>query len=143
MTEVYIRDEEIPKNNPKSITRRSKDEINLILSGFIPTPPKTFTPTNLGFYIHYENELDANYVFNPVIIQKLKDAKLTASFPEKTQHQREIYIPNVPDNIYQESDSNITVEIEQQNRIDLLHLNKFQSDKTQKKYIKLTLRTIS
>ena len=140
MTEIYIRDDEIPKNDPHSITRRTIDNINLILSEIIPRPTKTITQKALGFNIVYENEQDANSMFTPEAIRKLKGERLSPSFTFNSQKQREIYILDIPDNIFENTESNITTELEHHNNIDILVLQKFRSEKTNKKYINITLK---
>ena len=93
MSEVYIRDVLIPNHSlDDDLNRRTKDEINNILTSIIPRPTKSMRQVRLGYTASYPNDKDANFFFKPEIITKLKDQKLTVCLSHNTKEQREIYI---------------------------------------------------
>ena len=142
MVEIYVRDELIPKESRGNVpNRRSQEDIDTILTSIIPRPPTSIRLTPLGFVTSYSLDEDANKLFKPETITKLKDAKLTAKLSYNTQLQREIYILNTPEDIYNKQEANLIIELEQQNDIYILHLEKFTSKTSRKRYIKITLET--
>ena len=139
MAEVYIRDDILPKDYDGKSPRRTNNEIQGIISGIIPRPPKSSKQTKLGYRVFYENDSDINHFFKPDILKKLKESQLTPQLSYSSQEQRELYIIDIPTEIYKKADSSILVEIEHSNNITILILEKFTSNKTDKKYLKLTL----
>ena len=140
MSEVYIRDELIPKeNHSDDIERRTKDEINSILASLIPRPTTSLRQVRLGYTASYPNDKDVNFFFKPEIITKLKDQNLSARLSHNTQSLREVYILNPPQSTHEKLDEHICVELEQRNKLNILYLEKFISLKTNKRYIKVIL----
>ena len=122
MSEVYIRDDLIPETHlgDNDLNRRSKDEINNILTGVVPRPTKSMRQVRLGYIASYLNDKDANYFFKPEIITKLKEQNLTTCLSHNTKEQREIYILNPPQSTYDKRDEHICTELEQRNKISIL-----------------------
>ena len=96
MAEIYIRDTLIPRETDGTGQRRTTTQINEILTGIIPRPPKSLKQVRLGFTAEYPNDEDANIFFKLDIINKLHDQNLTTRLSYNTQLQKEIYIPHVP-----------------------------------------------
>ena len=134
MSEVYIRDVLITETPPgdDDLNRRSQDEIDNILTGLVPRPTKSMRQVRLGFTASYPNDKDANYIFKPEIITKLKDQNLTACLSHNTKEQREIYILNPPQSTYYKRDEHICTELELRNNISILFLEKFISSRSNK-----------
>ena len=60
-------------------------------------------------------------MFTPEAIRKLKGERLSPSFTFNSQKQREIYILDISDNIFENTESKITTELEYHNNIDILY----------------------
>ena len=68
---------------------------------------------------------------------------LTPYLSYDTQLKREIYIPNVPPEIFKKADASITLEIETENNIILTKMQKFDPETTKKNTIKLIMNSES
>ena len=141
MAELYIRDTLIPRETDGTGQRRTTTQINEILTGIIPRPPKSLKQVCLGFTAEYPNDEDANLFFKLEKINKLHDQNLTTQLSYNTQLQREIYIPNVPQASFDKIDGHIAIELEQRNHISFLALEKFKSNRTGKRYIKIVMES--
>ena len=89
--------------------------VELLLKSILLThqPPCTHSySTNKGLIFQYPRENDVNILFRPDILNKLKENGLTPEFSHKTQEDRLIIIPNVPEEIYYKD-----------NNIILMHIN--------------------
>ena len=87
MSVVYVAD------NRQPVT------VDLLLKAILPTnqPPCTHSyTTHKGMIFEYPREDDVNILFQPDILNKLKENGLTPDFLHKTQEDRLIIIPNVP-----------------------------------------------
>ena len=141
MAELYIRDTLIPRESNGMGQRRTSTQINEILTGIIPRAPKSLKQVRLGFTAEYPKDEDANLFFNLEKINKLYDQNLATRLSYNTQLQREIFIPNVPQAYFDKLDGHLASELEQRNQISLLALNKFKSNKSGKRYIKIVMES--
>ena len=139
MGEIYFRDALLPNDYDGLAPRRSVDDMFNLLPEICPIPPKTIKPLKLGFLACYENDQDVNFIYNPDIIQKLRDKELLPRLAYNTAANREVYLLSPSSTIYNKLDAHLITEIEQRNNISLIQLVKFTSNSNQKRYIKLTL----
>ena len=102
-------------------------------------PPKSIKEGRLGVTVDYPNENAVNKFLDADIINKLKDHMLTPNLSFNTQLKREIYIPNIPTEIFNKADTLITLEIETAIKITLKKLEKFNPQKTKRNTIKLII----
>ena len=139
MPSVYIRDKLIPSTGHENAAKRSKDDINITLTAIVPRPTTSIQQTKLGFMVTYPQDSDVNLFLKPENITKLLANNLSASLAHNTRDQRIIYIINSPQQTYDKIDAHLCVELEHQNDINILKLDKFISSETNKRYIKLIL----
>ena len=97
----------------------------------------------LGITVDYPNESTVNKFLDADIINRLKDHMLTPSLSYDTQLKREIYITNVPTDIFNKADASITLDIETENQITLTKMQKFDPETTKKNTIKLIMNSES
>ena len=90
---LIIRDNANPRRSPQQIEQLFKDATD---SNHVSV--KT---TNNGIRLNFLNDQDINIIFVPDNIVKMNRVNLSASLAENSQLDREIYIADVPDNIYQ------------------------------------------
>ena len=136
MSELYIRDNLLPKDFDGKGARRTRDDLLSILSEIISQPPGYIVERRLGFLVFYNEDRDVNSYFKPEIKNKLQQHHLLARLSYATQAKREIYILKTPDSIYNKADDLLTAEIEHKNNITVLKLDKFCSNKLQNIYLK-------
>ena len=92
MSELYIRDNLLPKDSDGKGARRTSDDLSSILTEIFPRAPKSIVPKRLGFSVFYDNDYDVNPYFKPETKNKLQKHHLLARLSYATQAQREIYI---------------------------------------------------
>ena len=136
MAEVYFRDTTLQINN--NGPRRLKADYASQLATILPIKPSNETITKLGFIATYTNDSDANFVFNGAVQAKLLEINLTTRFSPATSVQREVFIINIPAQIYSKTDDEIKADIVNKARIPILNSQKF-TGLTGKKYIKITV----
>ena len=112
-----------------------------ILTDIIPLPPYSMTQQHLGFLVYYQHDIDVNFIYKPENQAKLQQNQLTARLSYDTENNRDIYILKTPGEIYNKYEANLTIELEERNAIQILKLEKFISEKSLKKYIKITLES--
>ena len=139
MAEIYMRDNLLPKDYDGKSKRRTSEEIQGILAEVIPRAPKSVKQTKLGYRIFYDDDADINFFFKIDKVEHLKTKLLTPQLSYNSQEQRELYIIDISEEIYKKTDSIILLELEQENSLTILILEKFTSHKTNKRYLKLTL----
>ena len=145
MHTLYIRDLTIPPDAAQQqqqgtiINRRSKETINGILNGIIPRPPMYINNTPLGFIVAHSSEDDINLYFRSDNAEKLKKENITAKLSFKAQQQRELFIHNPDQDVYDKELHQLALEIETENHINIMQVDKFQSRRTNKKYITITM----
>ena len=134
-----MRDNLLPKDYDGKSKRRTSEEIQGILAEVIPRAPKSVKQTKLGYRIFYDDDADINFFFKIDKVEYLKTKLLTPQLSYNSQEQRELYIIDISEEIYKKTDSTILLELEQENSLTILILEKFTSHKTNKRYLKLTL----
>ena len=133
MFEVYIKDWLISNDDRPDAPRRSKEDITGTLNGIIPRPQSSMIMKPKGWVAIHDEEEDINFYFKPDVMDKLKTENHTAVLGFKVQEQRELFILNPPNDIYDKQEYQIMAEIEATNNIEVMQIRKFQSQKTQKK----------
>ena len=139
MRGIYLRDILLPNDYDGRAPRRSADDIKQILSRIIPIDPGLIVKQKLGFSVCFQDENYVNYIFKREIFNKLQEEQLLAQLSHDTEVNRVIYILNAPDTIYNKPDAHLLTAIEYSNNVTLLRLDKFYSNLSRKRYIKLTL----
>ena len=97
--QIYLRDSLI--NSLNTLARRKIPEIHAILTEIAPEIViKRINPTNQGFIITYNNDLDINFIFDTVKIGKLSDNSLVAVLASDTQVNRQCVITGLTNDIF-------------------------------------------
>ena len=102
--------------------------VELLLKSILLThqPPCTHSySTNKGLIFQYPREDDVNILFRPDILNKLKENGLTPEFSHKTQEDRLIIIPNVPEEIYYKDNNIILMHINEINNTNVLKVDRY------------------
>ena len=73
----------------------------------------------------WKREGDINILFRPDILIKLKDNGLTPEFSHKTQEDRLIIIPNVPEETYYKENNIILRHINEINDTNVLKVDRY------------------
>ena len=138
--DIYIRDKAIHKssNDPRHHSK-TIEGLRSFLEDLVPRPISSVRLVKLGYIVVYDYEDAINYYFKSQICQGLENAGLEFKLSYKTQEQRELFILDPPPYIYNKMESDIIPDLEQKNQITILHLHKFESKKTFRKYIRITL----
>ncbi|CAL4166907.1 unnamed protein product [Meganyctiphanes norvegica] len=140
MSQVYLRDLIVPNDYNGQTTKRTIEDLRTILTEIMPTiSPITIAEKRLGFLVSYSADTDINHLFKPASISKLREKQMTIRLSYASQLDREILILKTPNIIYIKPTPQLTAEIQQSNKISILHLEKFCSEKSKKNYIKITL----
>lgn len=136
--QIYLRDELVNTNN--NVVKRQISEIQDILNDITPNTTITKTnPTNQGFIVSYNNDSDINFIFNSNNIRTLKDKHLSAELSSTTQAHRQVVISGLSNDIHSKSLTEIQIEIQQKNSINILLLSKYESQFNHKRYLFITL----
>ena len=124
-----------PHNNPSLnmsgvyfADNRPLVTVELLLKSILLThqPPCTHSySTNKGLIFQYPRENDVNILFRPDILNKLKENGLTPEFSHKTQEDRLIIIPNVPEEIYYKDNNIILTHINEINDTNVLKVDRY------------------
>ena len=77
--QIYLRDDLVDQNH--STDKRMTPEITELLNNIVPTTIvfKRIHQTKQGFIVTYSKDSDVNYIFDPLIINRLKEKNLTAT----------------------------------------------------------------
>ena len=92
MGAIYVNDRNLPKT--------SLNDVWSYINSLAPTPPLGIIPENNGYKIQFNDETQCNIRFQQHVIWDLQYKNMTASLSEDLKNDREIYVPNPPDNIY-------------------------------------------
>ena len=140
--QIYLRDILAVRNNTSR--KRTIPVIQQILYDTATTnfDIQRINPTELGYLITHNTDKELNYIFNPVIIDKLKDLNLKAELGNPIKKLREIVISGIPDYIYFKSEAELSQEIEIKNPIKVLALSKFVSPSNNNQYLFIILDSI-
>ena len=138
---IYLRDDLLTREYDGKTPRRTIDQMYTILTEIIPLPPHSMKQQRLGFLAYYQHDIDVNFIYKPENKAKLQQNQLTARLSYETENNRDIYILKTPLEIYNKSETNLTIELEERNAIQILKLDKFINEKSSKKYIKITLES--
>ena len=85
--QVYLRDSLVTNNI--TLAKRKFSDIDAILTKITPEIVfKRINPTNQGFIVTYNNDIDINFIFDTVRIGKLSDNSLVAELASDTQVNR-------------------------------------------------------
>ena len=133
MAGVRIYDRNIHKTSPYDF----RTYINTLTS----IAPNDIISKDNGYIIQFNEEQHGNFIFEQRVILDLQSRNMSASFTDDTKMEREIYIPNPPNNIYAMPDNVLAMEIQRTNQISILGIQKFTSRKTGRNYIILTPQT--
>ena len=109
--------------------RRSQEQFEEVLKQL---QPHVITHTNIsaqkdGFLVDYPHEKCANYIFITSTIDQLKALDLQAELATNTVTNRQIYLSNVPSDIYNKSIPELIDLLGQATGIRILKVNKFTS----------------
>ena len=139
MAGVYFRDKNINKNGTG--TKRSSREFNEILNDLFPNKPpiQKEKSTQLGFIINFVNDDDANSIFDQEIKSKLSAKNMSAELSSPSRLDREIFLIDVPFEIYNKSILDITAEIVRLTPYKILDVIKFCGNSSGKNYIIFTV----
>ena len=91
----------------------------------------------LGHIVEYAFEEDVNFIFNPRNIEILKSKNLTAELTNKTAKNRAIWLPNIPEHVFNKDIPTLTEALVQATKSRILHVKKYAS-LSGRKYIILT-----
>ena len=71
--QIYLRDDLVDQNH--STDKRMTPEITELLNNIVPTTIvfKRIHQTKQGFIVTYSKDSDVNYIFDPLIINRLKE----------------------------------------------------------------------
>ena len=139
---VYLRDDLLTNDYNGRGARRSTDDISSIITSIIPRAHKSLKEHRLGVSVCYDDDRDLNKFFVTNIKNKLQEQHLLPRLSYETESRRDIYILNPTYAIYNREVNTLIAELEYRNDIDIMKLDKFESNVTRKKYIKITLDSI-
>ena len=136
--QIYLRDDLVNQNH--STNKRMTPEITEQINNIVPPNivSKRIHQTNQGFIVTYSNDSDINYIFDPLIIDSLKEKNLSATLASDTQVHRQAVVSGLSNNIYSKTNAELVIEIEQRIPGKILHLHKYKSNKNYKCYIFIT-----
>ena len=92
-----------------------------------------------GFLLNFANEKDINIFFTNEIFSKCQENNLYPQFAHETILHREVIIPNIPHTSYLKDNEVILTHLNEVNNLNIIHLIKFTSRSTQKKFIRIFL----
>ena len=114
-------------------------EVHKIVDAITPNSKATrISFRSKGFLVSFDKEDALNLFFHPISTETLKKHHLTAELGINSQPQRVVFIPDVADATIQKDVSEIISQIEEDNNIKILSLQKIIQKKNN---IKLTLNT--
>ena len=131
MSEIHVLDFNYPRLSERVIKER--------ISAIAPQNPTQFTNTDKGIIAKFDADEDCNFIFSPGSIRKFQTNHLHASLSPPMQNERNIYITDPPNYIYARPEYDIQNELQRNHRTDIIGLKKFISNRTQRKYIIITL----
>ena len=102
--------------------------VDLLLKAILPTNQSPCThsyTTRQGMIFEYPREEDVNIFFQLDILNKLKENGLTPDLSHKTQEDRLIIIPNVPEETYYKDSNTILRHINDINDTNILKVDRF------------------
>ena len=139
MAGVYFRDNNINKDGTGA--KRSTDVFRTVFKEIFPNnlPIQKEKVTQLGWIITFVHEKDANLIFNQQVRDKLAAKNMMADLSSPTHLERDIYLINVPANIYQYDIQIIKSAIVQITGHKTLDVRKFNGNNSRKNYIVLTI----
>ena len=140
--QIYLRDILAERNNTSS--KRTIPVIQQIIYDTATTnfDIQRINPTELGYLITHNTDKELNYIFNPVIIDKLKNLNLKAELGNPIKKLREIVISEIPDYIYFKTTAELSQNIETKNPFKVLTLSKHISPSNKKQYLFITVDSI-
>ena len=139
MAGIYLRDKNINKDGTGA--KRSPADFRTDFKEIFPNNPQIQkeTSTELGSIIIFVHDNDANLIFNQQVKAKLSAKNMSANLSSPTRLDREIYLINVPIDIYQKDIQEIKTEIVKITGYRTLEVIKFNGNNSGKKYIVLTV----
>ena len=81
-------------------TRRTPEQIEQLFKDATQSNHISTKPTNNGLRINFQNDQDINMIFEQETINKLSDVNLKTSLADTSQLEREIYVSDIPNDIY-------------------------------------------
>ena len=127
MSELYILDGNLPKT--------SNDVMKTYIQNISPRPPIDIIPTPKGTIVKFSYDQDCNFIYDQHTAIDLRMRHLTATLRQDTLMNRQIYIQNPTQQIYDAPPQSIALEIQHRYNFNVLNIEKFTSFKTKVKYI--------
>ena len=133
MAGIYLRDNNINKDGTGA--KRSPADFRTDFKEIFPNNPQIQkeTSTELGSIIIFVHDNDANLIFNQQVKAKLSAKNMSANLSSPTRLDREIYLINVPIDIYQKDIQEIKTEIVKITGYRTLEVIKFNGNNSGKK----------
>ena len=94
--------------------------------------------TDNGFIVNFAQEKCANVMYSQSFKDKLKKFKMTAELTHITQRDRLVFLPDIPDFIYNKDIATITDELVTATDMRILKVDKFPGKNNNRKYITIT-----
>ena len=126
-------------NSSENGETRSLNEFNNDFRSITPSNVhiKNINQRGQGFFVDYLSDESANYIFKPEVENYLASKNLSASLVFDLAHLREIFMVNVPDEIFNKSPEAILTEI-QTLYSTIIHVKHINSNSSGRKYLILT-----
>ena len=140
MSGAYFRDLGIKKVGDRTEgSKKTYKETHEILQLITPEGLNVLREhsVKLGHIVEYAFEEDVNFIFNPRNIEILKSKNLTAELTNKTAKNRAIWLPNIPEHVFNKDIPTLTEALVQATKSRLLHVKKYAS-LSGRKYLILT-----
>ena len=138
MCEIYLRDDLVTQQPGP---RKTTPEIWNILQEIRSESPTDIKQVALGFILKFQRDQDVNFIMQDNSYNLLRQKNLTPKLSNYTRFYREILISDIPDSIYEEEEYQIKQDLEQQNHISILHLIKYTSTHSSRKFLKAIFYT--
>ena len=137
MASVYFRDKNVSTTGIGS--RRSLAELSNLISDIAPTSQvRKDKLVKLGFIVHFVDDKMSNFIFDPANTRTLSQHNFAAELTYNSQDKRDIYLPNIPSDIFAKSEDIIRNELITKLQMQVFDVIKFTSNKTGIRYIKFT-----
>ena len=130
MAGIFIGDLNIKKVG--HTTEGSKRPIEILQPILDQVTPQGITitrenPTTFGHIYQYQEDENANFIYNPSFKTFLENNNLKAEFTHSTSMKRNVFVINVPENIYAYDIPKITEEVVKSVKTRILEVRKFRN----------------
>lgn len=124
MSAAYVYDSKSRNNGAKRPLPKFSNTLKYITPENINI--ENVIPAGNGFIVKYPHAENVNYIFKPEVINFLKSKDLSAELENDTARVRNIYLTDVPNDIFNKELDEINEEIHKITNTSIIHEGKIQ-----------------